>query len=368
MHGNRAAVNPSRTAPRRRRIRAHASPAGGSAVIRLRLQRRAVRPARLRARVVRRLRRASFTPAPARGRRVLRRAAARRHGRGPAPRPAPGVRRACCGRSSSTTTTSSSGSTAIRPSRRRRRERKQRPQPRLGAPQQRRHHLDAGQVGVSVVRGLGPRLPLHPAGARRSPSSPRSSSSCSGASGTSTRTARFRPTSGPSATSTRRCYAWAAWRVYEIDRKQTRHGRHRVPRARLPQADAQLHLVGEPQGRRGQQRLPGRLPRPRQHRRVRPQRAAAHRRLHRAERRHQLDGRVLPQPDDHRARAGAHQPGLRGHRHQVLRALPLHRRRDEQHRRRRHRAVGRGGRVLLRRPAPRPTAAASRSSCARWSA
>ena len=46
-------------------------------------------------------------------------------------------------------------------------------------------------------------------------------------------------------------HAWAAWRVFQIDRKQ-RGGqrRPRVPRARLPQADAQLHLVGEPQGRR----------------------------------------------------------------------------------------------------------------------
>ena len=40
------------------------------------------------------------------------------------------------------------------------------------------------------------------------------------------------------------------------------------------------------------------------------------------------------------------------HRHQVLRALPVHRRGDEQHRRRGHRAVGRRGRVLLRRAAP----------------
>ncbi len=48
-------------------------------------------------------------------------------------------------------------------------------------------------------------------------------------------------------------HAWAAWRVFQIDRKQ-RGGddrRPRVPRARLPQADAELHLVGEPQGRRG---------------------------------------------------------------------------------------------------------------------
>ena len=43
-------------------------------------------------------------------------------------------------------------------------------------------------------------------------------------------------------------------------------------------------------------------------------------------------------------------PGLRGHRLQVLRALRRHRRRDEHARR--HRAVGRGGRLLLR-PAPR---------------
>ena len=45
-------------------------------------------------------------------------------------------------------------------------------------------------------------------------------------------------------------------------------------------------------------------------------------------------------------------PGLRGHRHQVLRAFPLHRRGDDRPRRRGHRPVGRGGRVLLRRAAP----------------
>ena len=60
------------------------------------------------------------------------------------------------------------------------------------------------------------------------------------------------------------------------DREEAaRRRRPRVPRARLPQAAAQLHLVGEPQGRRRQQHLPGRISRPRQHRRLRPQRAAA---------------------------------------------------------------------------------------------
>src|SRR6185295_17838484 len=38
---------------------------------------------------------------------------------------------------------------------------------RLGPPVQRRHHLDAGQVGVPVVRSLGPGVPLHTAGAYR---------------------------------------------------------------------------------------------------------------------------------------------------------------------------------------------------------
>ncbi len=46
-------------------------------------------------------------------------------------------------------------------------ERQRRPQPRVDAPLQRRRHLDAGQVGVPVVRGVGPRVPLRAAGAGR---------------------------------------------------------------------------------------------------------------------------------------------------------------------------------------------------------
>ncbi len=93
-------------------------------------------------------------------------------------------------------------------------------------------------------------------------------------------------------------HAWAAWRVFQIDRKQRRESirktrRSRVSRARVSQADAQFHLVGESQGRAGPQHFPGRLPRPRQHRRVRPQRAAADRRLHQPGRRHELDGDVF---------------------------------------------------------------------------
>ena len=98
-------------------------------------------------------------------------------------------------------------------------------------------------------------------------------------------------------------HAWAAWRVYKIDKKRKRQGRSRISAARLPQADAELHLVGEPQGRRGHEHLPGRIPGPGQHRRVRSQRAVADRRLHRAIRRHQLDGDVLAEHAGHRAGA-----------------------------------------------------------------
>ena len=100
-------------------------------------------------------------------------------------------------------------------------------------------------------------------------------------------------------------HAWAAWRVYKIDKKRARRRRPQVSRARLPQAAAQFHLVGESQRRRGPQRLPGRLSRARQHRRLRPQRAAADRRPHRAVRRHELDGHVLPEHAGDRAGTGA---------------------------------------------------------------
>ena len=56
-------------------------------------------------------------------------------------------------------------------------------------------------------------------------------------------------------------HAWAAYRVYQIERRTTGRADRDVPRVGLPQADAELHLVGEPQGHRGAQRLRGGLPR-----------------------------------------------------------------------------------------------------------
>ena len=60
--------------------------------------------------------------------------------------------------------------------------------------------------------------------------------------------------------------------------RDPRRGRPRVPRARLPAPADELHVVGQPQGPRRPQPLPGRLPRARQHRHLRPLGAAAGRR------------------------------------------------------------------------------------------
>ena len=73
-------------------------------------------------------------------------------------------------------------------------------------------------------------------------------------------------------------HAWAAMRVYQIEDKIYGRSGPRLPRARVPEAADQLHVVGQPQGRRGQQHLRGRLPRPRQHRRLRPHLGPARRR------------------------------------------------------------------------------------------
>ncbi len=99
-------------------------------------------------------------------------------------------------------------------------------------------------------------------------------------------------------------HAWAALARLQ-DRKETaRRRRPDFPAADLPQAAAELHLVGEPQGRRRPQRLSGRLPRSGQHRRVRSQRSAAHRRPSGAGRRHRLDGDVQLEPAGHRTGTG----------------------------------------------------------------
>ena len=69
-----------------------------------------------------------------------------------------------------------------------------------------------------------------------------------------------------------------------------RRARPRFPQDDVPEAPAELHLVGKSQRSLRQERLRRRLSRPRQHRRLRPQRAASYRRPSGAGGRHRVDG------------------------------------------------------------------------------
>jgi len=89
-------------------------------------------------------------------------------------------------------------------------------------------------------------------------------------------------------------HAWAAWRVYKIDKKRTGRGDGEFLKRIFHKLMLKLHLVGEPQRCRGHEYLPGRISRTRQHRGVRSQRSPAYRRLSRTVRRNQLDGHVHP--------------------------------------------------------------------------
>ena len=57
-------------------------------------------------------------------------------------------------------------------------------------------------------------------------------------------------------------HAWACWRVYKIS-ATAGQPRHTLSRALFPKAAAQLHLVGQSQGRPGAPHLRRRLSRPR---------------------------------------------------------------------------------------------------------
>ena len=188
--------------------------------------------------------------APPRGRRILRRAdpAGRSadEAAGACARPSP----ACCGASSSTITTSSAGWTATRP-----------PAPAGRAPEGRNHdwpHLDNRDVISMPDKWEYPwyaawDLAFHcvtlahvdPAFAKSQldPDLPRVVHAPERAA------PRLRV--GPLATSIRRCTPGRRC----ASTRSRRDERLRLPRARVPQADHQLHLVGEPQGRRGPQRL-----------------------------------------------------------------------------------------------------------------
>ena len=116
--------------------------------------------------------------------------------------------------------------------------------------------------------------------------------------------------------------------------RDPRRGRPRVPGARVRAAADELHVVGQPQGSRRPQPLPGRLPRPRQHRHLRSLGAAAGRRHARAGGRHGVDGPLLPVDAADRPRAGQARSGLRRHGAEVRRPLRVDRDRARSARRR----------------------------------
>ena len=207
-----------------------------------------------------------------------------------------------------------------------------------------RHHVDARQVGVPVVRGLGHGVPLHRARPRRPglrqvpadaplpgvvPASER------GDAGIRVGVRRRQPSgAGP-------CRARGV-------RDRRRPG-HRLPQPHLRQAARQLHLVGEPSGRGRLERLRRRVPGARQHRADRPLPPAARLRA-RAVRCDRLDGVVRAQHGGDRLDPEQARPTDDGSRGQVPRALRAHLRCDP-----REGPLGRRRRLLLR-----PAAAARR--------
>ena len=205
--------------------------------------------ARTRAPVRRRRSTTIVRRAASRGRRVLRHGASRRRCR--PMRRASRARRSpgCSGRSSSTTTSSRTGSRATRRSRRRRRS---------GSAAA----TTSGRTSTTPTSSRcrtsgstrGTRRGIWPSTACRwrssIPTSPRSSCSLL------LREWYMHPNGQLPAYEwalgdvNPPVHAWAAWRVYKIEQKRRGTGDRDVPRARLPEAAAQLHLVGEPQGRR----------------------------------------------------------------------------------------------------------------------
>ena len=238
--GTKAALHYRRDA-RPRRVERRQAPARQCAAARESARRRVRRPLR---------------PPPERGRRVLRDGRSRLPARRRQARDAPGARRSPLDQAVLPLRRPAMARGRSRRNRRRPRA-PARPQPRVDAPLQQRRHLDAGQVGVPVVRGLGPRLPLPAARPRR----PGLRQGAARPAPARVVHAPERPAPGLRVGLQRRQPPGA--RLGRLARLQDRQAPARdggpdLPRAGLPQAPAELHLVGEPEGRRGAQHLPGR--------------------------------------------------------------------------------------------------------------
>ncbi len=212
------------------------------------------------------------------------------------------------------------------------------PEYRMVSHAERRHDLDAGQVGVPLVCGLGPGLPhdLPGAGGFRFRQGAAAADAAQSLCPPQRADSRLR-------VELQRCESAGARVGHGLplqDGADPRPGRPPVPGAIVSGAHAELQLVGQPQGPRRSQRVRRRISGSRQHRRVRPQRPASHRRIAGAGGRHGLDGVLLPEhagdrPHSHRVR-----PDVRRDRLQVRREFHVDRLRDGPHRRASRRDVG----------------------------
>ena len=167
---------------------------------------------------------------------------------------------------------------------------------------QRRRDPDARHVGVSLVRVVGSGVPLRGDGPHRS----RVRQGAAAEDGLRMVSARQRPVPGLRM-ELRRCES-ARHRLGGVARlsdrpRPHRHRRRRVSQRNLPERDAELQLLGQPQRQQRPRRLRRRLSGDGQHRRVRPRQAASRRRPARTERRHQLDGALLHHDAHHLGRA-----------------------------------------------------------------
>ncbi len=120
---------------------------------------------------------------------------------------------------------------------------------------QRRRDLDARQVGISVVRCMGSRVSLHCLCGHRQRVRQVATPTALARDGTCTPTASFLRTNGHSGTSTRRCsrglHGVCSKSTARTTVKPAIPWRSRILEARVPQAHAQFHLVGESQRRTG---------------------------------------------------------------------------------------------------------------------
>ncbi len=122
---------------------------------------------------------------------------------------------------------------------------------------------------------------------------------------------------------------WAALFVYEREAEIRGEGDREFLARVFNRLLGELHLVGQSQGSGRPEPVPGRIPRPRQHRHLRSVGSAARGRDARAGGRHRLDGALLPVDAADLGRACQARPGVSRHGHEVHRAFRVDRRCDE---------------------------------------